>query len=309
MKKILSTLLIISLVYFNSMSQKRDSSLSILPSPYLLPIAKKAIRGSYPIELSFFKTTHIIFPSKIRDFDAGSSDVMAILPNGINNVLRVKSANKGFTEETNMTVLTDDGGYYSFIVNYNDNPEIFNINIANNVAMDQKITDSLGIGRGALNTKNSYLFNPGVINEDDTKKDALKAYKSIKFIRHIGAKKSQLSFTLKGIYYKDKQMFFQVSIENSSSLDYEIDFIKVFVRDQEILKSTAYQEDEIKILYQYPESNTLVESNSTHKRIIAIPFVTLSDGKILEFELYEKDGGRHLKFQLSNDTITQAKSL
>jgi hypothetical protein len=40
-----------------------------MPNPYLLPISKAAIKGSYPIEVAYQKTTHIIFPARIKDFD------------------------------------------------------------------------------------------------------------------------------------------------------------------------------------------------------------------------------------------------
>src|SRR3712207_1513661 len=44
---------------------------------YLLPISEKAVRMSYPLEASFGKTTHIIFPSRILYVDIGSDGVIA----------------------------------------------------------------------------------------------------------------------------------------------------------------------------------------------------------------------------------------
>lgn len=308
MKKLLFIILT-TICYGNLYAQKKDSSLYIRPNKYLLPIAQKAIRGSYPLEVSYFKTTHIIFPSKIRDFDAGSESVIATIPPTISNVLRVKAGKKDFLEETNMTIMTEDGGYFSFVVHYNENPDVYNINIANNLRMDELSTDSLGIGRGALSTNNIYEINQGEYSEEELKRFASKALKQGKYIRHVGATKSDMAAYLKGIYFQKKVLYLQLTLENSSSVPYDIDFIKVFVRDRNVLKRTAYQEDELKVLISHPEGFSTVNPNSILKKVVGIPFMTLTDGKVMEIEIYEKDGGRHLKFQLDNETITQSKSL
>ena len=84
---------------------------------YILPIDKVSIKGSYPLGISEIKTIHIVFPFEIKEVDAGTSDVIVEITPSFNNVLKVKSAkSKDFTE-TNLTVLTGDGGLYSFITN------------------------------------------------------------------------------------------------------------------------------------------------------------------------------------------------
>ena len=103
---------------------------------YILPIDKVSIKGSYPLGISEIKTIHIVFPFEIKEVDAGTSDVIVEITPSFNNVLKVKSAkSKDFTE-TNLTVLTGDGGLYSFITNYQKDPEILNINIGNNLKTD-----------------------------------------------------------------------------------------------------------------------------------------------------------------------------
>ena len=61
----------------------------------------------YGIEVSFSKTTHIIFPSAIRYIDLGSSDIIAGKADGALNVLRIKAAVQGFERETNFSVITE----------------------------------------------------------------------------------------------------------------------------------------------------------------------------------------------------------
>ena len=45
----------------------------------------------YALEVTFYKTVHIIFPSAIRYVDLGSSDLLAAKADGAENVLRVKA--------------------------------------------------------------------------------------------------------------------------------------------------------------------------------------------------------------------------
>jgi hypothetical protein len=71
----------------------------------------------YGIEVSFSKTVHVIFPAAVCYVDLGSSSIIAGKANGSENVIRVKAAVQGFERETNFSVITDDGSFYSFNVN------------------------------------------------------------------------------------------------------------------------------------------------------------------------------------------------
>lgn len=66
------------------------------------------------IEVTFSKTVHILFPSEVKYVDLGSYDIIAGKATGAENVVRIKSAVKGFEGETNFSVITADGCFYSF---------------------------------------------------------------------------------------------------------------------------------------------------------------------------------------------------
>ena len=68
----------------------------------------------HALEVCYNKTTHIIFPAEITYVDLGNENLVAGLADGAKNVLRVKSAFKSFKQETNLSVITEDGSYYSF---------------------------------------------------------------------------------------------------------------------------------------------------------------------------------------------------
>ena len=83
----------------------------------------------YRIGVPFSKTVHILFPSEVRYVDLGSTDIIAGKADGVENVVRVKAAVRDFPGETNFSVITGDGSFYSFIVSYEEEPEALNINM------------------------------------------------------------------------------------------------------------------------------------------------------------------------------------
>ena len=83
----------------------------------------------YLLEVSFYKTVHIVFPAAVKYVDLGSTDIIAGKADGVENVIRVKAAIERFVTETNFSVITSDGSFYSFNVVYSDEPSVLNINI------------------------------------------------------------------------------------------------------------------------------------------------------------------------------------
>ena len=68
------------------------------------------------LEVTYDKTVHVIFPSAVKYVDLGSPNLIAGKADGAENVIRVKSTVKTFREETNMSVITDNGNFYTLAV-------------------------------------------------------------------------------------------------------------------------------------------------------------------------------------------------
>ena len=81
----------------------------------------------YGLEVTYDKTTHIIFPSAVRYVDLGSPNLVAGKADGAENVIRVKAVVKNFRDETNMSVITESGSFYTFNVKYADEPLLLNV--------------------------------------------------------------------------------------------------------------------------------------------------------------------------------------
>ena len=81
----------------------------------------------YGLEVTYDKTTHIIFPSAVRYVDLGSPHLIAGKADGAENVIRVKATVRNFREETNFSVITESGSFYTFNVKYAEEPLLLSV--------------------------------------------------------------------------------------------------------------------------------------------------------------------------------------
>ena len=83
----------------------------------------------YKMEVTYNKTTHLLFPSPIRYVDLGSENLIANKAEDVANVLRIKSSVRDFEDETNFSVITQDGKFYNFDVFYSSYPDTLNYDL------------------------------------------------------------------------------------------------------------------------------------------------------------------------------------
>ncbi|MDJ1497605.1 DUF4138 domain-containing protein [Cytophagaceae bacterium DM2B3-1] len=138
-------------------------------------------------------------------------------------------------------------------------------------------------------------------------------------IDNIGESKNQISFSLAGLYIINNAFMFHTITKNSSNIDFDIDMIRVNVKDKEIAKRTAQQDIELQPVYIYTADrkskngyvipDERIEGKSAVNKVIVLEKFTIPDAKVLSIELFEKNGGRHISFQVDNETIIRARKL
>lgn len=254
------------------------------------------------IEVTFDKTTHIIFPSPITYVDLGSANIVAGKADGVDNILRVKAAMRDFSTETNFSVVTDQGSFYSFNVKYADEPQKLN------VEMKDFIHDGEAVNR-PNNSLDIYLPELG----KETPRLVRLIMKSIhdndkRIYKHIGGKKFGIQFLLKGIYAYDGLLYLHTQIKNSTDMPYDIDFIRMKVVDRKILKRTAVQETVI-VPVRAHNYVTRVNAREDRRTVFAIPKMTIPGGKQLVIDLCEQNGGRNISFVIENDDLVRARPI
>jgi conjugative transposon TraN protein len=254
----------------------------------------------YALEVTFNKTVHVIFPSAIRYVDLGSADLLAAKADGTENVLRVKAALRDFSRESNLSVITEDGSYYSFNVKYADEP----------VKLSVEMTDFLHDGETTNRPNNALQIYMRELGQESPLLVRLimqSIYKNNdREIKHIGCKRFGIQHTLKGIYTHNGLLYFHLQLKNSSNVPFNVDFITFKIVDKQVAKRTAIQEQVIWPLRAY---NNLMQINGKHteRMIFVLPKFTIPDDKMLVVELNEQNGGRHQRFTVDNADLVRAK--
>lgn len=272
-----------------------------------IPINPATVMKPYYLQIAYNKTTNIVFPTPIKTVDRGSADILAQRADGVENVLRVKADKENF-EQTNLSVITGDGKLYTFLVDFNKNPTTLtvNLNLEGLKASGGAVLFGGGTGTGQVGQNSYIVFEDVKVSDTQLKTTSAAIAKQSRFIKKVGEEQNKILFALRGIYIKDNVIYYQLYIQNRSNINYDVDFIKFYVRDKKLIKRTATQDIEIPFIYEYNPSTTIA-GNTELTKVFALQKFTIPDDKDLVIELYEKNGGRHSKLVVPNDVIVQAR--
>lgn len=253
----------------------------------------------HALEVAFNKTTHVIFPSEIVYVDLGDENLVAGLADGAKNVLRVKSAVKSFKSETNLTVITDDGCFFTFNVKFAKEPLLLNI----------EMSDFIHDGEAVNRPNNAQEINLERLGQESpmlVKLIMKSIYKQNKReIKHIGSKRFGVQFILKSIYTNKGLLYFHTELKNTSNIAFDIDYISFKIVDKKVVKRTAMQEQVLEPL-RAQNYVTVVNGKKSERTVFALEKFTIPDDKQLVIEIAEKEGGRNQSFVVENGDIVRA---
>lgn len=219
------------------------------------------------------KTTSLIFPFPVKHVDRGTRDILVQQVPEADNILLVKAASADF-RETNLSVITGDGSLYSFSVCYLPNPPLWVYKLP--VQKEASIASY----------SNSLLDNPRIMRAGHDKKGGVEA-------------------EVTGIYIKGEVIYYQLSLLNQSAIDYDIAFLRFYIRDKKQPRRTAVQE--VEVIPQYVAgNNSMIKAASPSRVVVAMEKFTIPDEKYFAIEIGERNGGRHLLLNVKNTKIIRA---
>jgi len=251
-------------------------------------ICSKAVLPSYHLDITWHKTTLLIFPAAIQSADRGDKYVLAEKVKGVDNALKVKAGQKQF-EPSNLHVITSDGNVYDFNVSYADQPAYqtvdlrkqppFAATVFKGISMNSKqLEDCAGIVAGG---------HP--------------------FLNGVHYRKHGVDFTLDGIYIKDYVLFFRYKMKNKTAIRYDAGSLRFYIRDKEKAKRTAEQDKEISPLYV--QHTGTAENDNGETIVAAFSKFTIAENKNFVTELMEQGGDRNPSCKLDQDKLLRAKTL
>lgn len=237
--------------------------------------------------------THIIAPEKIIYIDYGDSFINVNKAENTENILRMIAADRNnFPEQTNVSFATADGKFYTYNVDYKQNPDAF----------------VFEVGEKPDTTKANVILSDNVIPASERDKVLQKISQAKRHLYNKGIIKNSITFSVNNIHIHNDLLFFTFQINNNSRIPYDIDYIRYFIVDKKTAKLTASQENDQTPLFTH-NYTPRIEGKKIMRYIAAFNKFTIPDDKFFRIELNEKNGGRHIIFDLENGDIVNVEAI
>ena len=234
-------------------------------------------------------------------------DIIAGKADGAGNVVRMKAAVRNFTTETNLTVITEDGGFFSFDVHYAENPAVSTIDIS---ALKQPAVEN-----GSTQPEPASAEGWVLLQEVGREKPAIvkrvlsDIYRQSRIdVKGVRTKKYGIGVEVLGIYVHNDVIYIHTMISNETNISFEVDARQFIVADRKLAKRTAQQQTPLEIL-RVCNDPTVVRGHQRQRTVFALQKFTIPDDKVLLLEIIEKNGARHQTVEIPAKELLNAKRL
>ena len=244
------------------------------------------------IYLNEVSQTHLIAPEKVIYIDYGDTCIQVSKAENTENIVRMIAATgkvEEFPRQTNVSLATEGGKFYTFNVDYRQQPEAF----------------VYEIGEKRPEKKANVILTDNIIPAGERDQVMSRVYNAKRGIFNKGIVRNKIVFSVNNLHIYDNLLLFTFEIENKSKLPYDIDYIRYYIIDKKTAKLTASQEVDQQALFSENYSPR-IEGNGRMKYVIAFDKFTIPDEKVFRIEINEKNGGRHQSFIVENEDLVRA---
>lgn len=215
---------------------------------------------------------------------------------------------------SNITIKTEDGRYYSLILEYKKD-------IPNNL-LNQFIDLKDAINNESI-IENEKVEEPkkdnkiiSTTNKNDSKKD-LKNNTNLSIIDKVflengfiksrnGFENQKIRLELKGVYINNDKLYFLLGLRNKSNITYNIQSYLFSIVNKKSKKNISEQVVNLEPINSKNKINTL-GVNDEQNIVFEFDKFTIDEKKIFKIEIFEEKGERSLEFNVTSDIITQAR--
>ena len=228
------------------------------------------------VYISTMSTTHIRFSSELKYVDLSNKVLSARIVEGSKDIVAVK-AKEAFEFTTTMSCLEADGRLHTFIVAYDESPEVLIVDIR----------------RSPVKPGMTDMTKPRVtdlVQEDLDEKvgvqDSLE-----REIYHIGDVAYDIKVLCENVIIKDDVTYIVLSVENGSAVSYSMSSPRFVIESKRKTKRWLVYE---KQLFPKHTSGEIVTAPGTVSRMVfSFDKVTLVKRQVFRIYLYEDGGPRN----------------
>ena len=228
------------------------------------------------VYISTMSTTHIRFSSELKYVDLSNKVLSARVVEGSKDIVAVK-AKEAFEFTTTMSCLEADGRLHTFIVAYDESPEVLIVDMR----------------RSPVRPGMTDMTKPRVtdlVQEDLDEKvgvsDALE-----RKIYHIGDVAYDIKVLCENVIIKDDVTYIVLSIENGSAVSYSMSSPRFVIESKRKTKRGLVYEKQL--FPKHTSGETVTAPGTVSRMEFSFDKVTLVKGQVFRIYLYEDGGPRN----------------
>lgn len=259
------------------------------------------------IKVSENKYVSVVLKSNIIQGAVGNEEfIIEYNTDGTEKIALIKALKKN-AKETNLIIKTENNILYNVNV-------VYDTDVLNIVSL--KESDGIDLTSPEMKSpkkehednvkksirENDYTIGNKVINDAENNSFECAYCKKIldlgKYVKRINSDNYNIKLDLENISYYDNKIYVSINIINSSNIDYNINYIKSYIKQSKEKKSSnQYLEKNPIGIYN---SNRVIKGGEERKMIFIYDQFTIDKNKHLVFELNEANGERNQSLHIPN---------
>lgn len=241
-----------------------------------------------------FKNVALFFPEPIRQGITGSDNFVFTFNREKEQYFGLLQAKPG--KESNLLVINNNGAIFSYLIRYKS--------ALNKLNYFVKTSESIGNEKPILSKVDQAITKEVAVDNNTFYYNKFCAYllEKNQRIGRIKNVKENIVLSIENIVFDKNELYFEIQIENNSSLDYDLNFLNISIETRQKGKKKSLQRIAIKPIYKFGLPSR-IEANQKTKLVYVVSKFSLSDDRRAVLELNELNGERNIQLNVSHRFI------
>ncbi|RFN60310.1 DUF4138 domain-containing protein [Marixanthomonas ophiurae] len=240
------------------------------------------------------KNVALFFPEPIRQGITGSDNFVFTYNREKEQYFGLLQAKPG--KESNLLVVNRNGSVFSYIVRYKKQLTKLNYFVSKSGSIGNEkpiFADSAKVDESKTALENNIYYYQKFCSYLLDRKQR---------IGRIKKRNEGIVLSVENIVFDKEELYFVIQIENRSTLDYYLNFLKLSVETRQKGKKKSLQRLYQKPIFKYNLPSKVAE-NQTERLVYVLPKFSISNDRRAVLELNEKNGEKNLKLKISHRFI------
>lgn len=268
----------------------------ILIIAFILILGKASAQKVKPIDIIYAndqKNVALFFPAPIRQGITGTENFVFTYNRDKQQYFGLLQAKPG--KESNLLVINTDGSIFSYILRYKKQLAKLNYFIpkSNRIGNEKPVlADPTKAPQEEEIENKTYYYQKFCSYLIDRKQR----------IGRIKKRKHGIVLSVENIVFDKEELYFVIQIENKSSLDYDLNFLKLSIRIRKKGKKKSLQTLLKEPVFKY-NIPLKIKEDETLRMIYVLPKFSISNNRRAILQLNEKNGERDIELKVSHRFI------